>query len=108
MSLFDPQPEFIEHDAFVHALLGLTVLNKKLEALMHTAPGIGSGAQNTGNLIAISEQKDDGILLALLGLISVSDKLQSVLDEWTREFTSDSHGSFSGEFGFEKIEDLLR
>lgn len=113
MTLFDPQPEFAEHDAFVHALLGLMVLNKRLNSLMDATLMTSGDSEKPASLAAGSQRHNDGVVLALLGLVSVNDKLQCALDHWIQDCSVHDDGKFRDEnfpteFGFDEIKDLLR
>lgn len=106
MSLFDPQPNFIEHDTFLFALLGLMSIDKKFQALLNLSPI--EDAANSDKSVPAHDLENDEFILAALGLTSIDTKLNSVLLEWTENELVSAQTSTPEAYGFENIDGLLR
>jgi len=113
MSLFDPQPNFVEHDTFLFAVLGLASVNEKWEELV-VSSSIHCHIVDEDPIVSNKDMPlpvdnvDDDVVLALLGIFSLSGRVQNVLRDWTHGAQVMTEEPTPGTFGFDQIDDLLR
>ena len=82
MSLHDPQPNFVEHDAFLFALLGLISFDNKFLALLDSNPAHAGCPAILDDSATKDSVACDDVLFATLGLMSLDTKFKTTLLEW--------------------------
>ena len=80
MNLFDPQPNYANHDTFLFAILGMASARDELLTLLDNVRG-----RSVTDMDSVSGQPDphqEQFALAILGLVSLAEQFQRIIDDW--------------------------
>ena len=106
MNIFEPHADYARHDTFLFALLGIAHANGTLARLLaSTQPDVVENAMAEGDLHNVEHQQ---FVSALLGLISLAEQSQQIIDRWTETGVEAPTVADSGGLGFDVIDDLMR
>ena len=106
MNIFEPQADYVRHDTFLFALLGVAHANETLASLLpSTRADVVENAFAEGDL---HNAEHEQFVSALLGLISLAEQSQQIIDGWTKTDIETPTVADSGELGFDVIDDLMR
>lgn len=102
MSLFAPRADFTDQDSFLFAALGLLSCAAQIRQTLSALPPVAEDAEP----VAVPE-REDGTLLALLGVIAMAEKVSGSIVDWGSQDESLQETEPAVD-GFEAIDDLLR
>ena len=106
MNIFEPHADYARHDTFLFALLGVAHANETLASLLaSTQADVVENALADGDLHNVEHQQ---FVSALLGLISLAEQSQQIIDGWTKTGVEAPTLADSDGLGFDMIDDLMR
>ena len=105
MSLLDPQPNYAEHDTFLHALLGVAYANEALRNLLKTATADLSIENPRAEL---AQREDQQFVDAILGLAALAETADGVIKSWQVPLSETSIDAPGRPLGFDAIGDIMR
>ncbi|WP_437322384.1 hypothetical protein [Sorangium sp. So ce394] len=106
MSVTVPELDFDTHDGFLHAVLGLLGASREIASLADAAAAAG-GRTGDGGPVSGDGEAEDAVLLALLGVLSLSGRAQRIAETWA-EGASPPEGPPPARVPVRPVEDLLR
>ncbi|KYF93336.1 hypothetical protein BE20_09630 [Sorangium cellulosum] len=106
MSVTAPELDFDTHDGFLHAVLGLLGASREIASLADAAAA-AVGRTGDGGPVSGHGEAEDAVLLALLGVLSLSGRAQRIAETWA-DGASPPEGPPPATVPVQPVEDLLR